>query len=144
MDLLLSDNGIVQKSYEVDKLLENPKERRTLDLSENSQSKNSVLKQRLMNAAGRIQLLRGVHGTFASCESGDSSADCMLSVGEIGFSFLSNAIEDGILKITPKGVKLAAGAAGKVPGALGKNLKFAIQLKGMKFGKVVARGVAGG
>ncbi|WCR54361.1 MAG: hypothetical protein PG981_001383 [Wolbachia endosymbiont of Ctenocephalides orientis wCori] len=40
-------------------------------------------------------------------------------------------------------MKSAASVAGKVP-VLGKNLKFAIQLKGMKFGAPIAKGVAGG
>ncbi len=120
-DLLRSDADIEQKPYEIDKLLKDPKERRFLDLFEDvSQSENSKLKQGFMTAAGRIQFFQGVHETFVSCAKQEGSAtisttDCMLSAGEMGFSFLSQPIENGMLKLNTKVLNPAGSIAGDAP-----------------------------
>ncbi|MCC8369368.1 MAG: ankyrin repeat domain-containing protein [Rickettsia endosymbiont of Oxypoda opaca] len=104
---------------------------------------NPKLKQRLLNAAGRIQLIRGIHSTIATCQDG-SEGYCALSVSGLGYSFLSQPIESVMVKITPKIVNTAAGTAGKfIPRILGYNTKFAIQIGGMKYGAKIARGAAG-
>lgn len=104
---------------------------------------NPKLKQRLLNAAGRIQLIRGIHSTIATCQDG-SEGYCALSVSGLGYSFLSQPIESVMVKITPKIVNTAAGTAGKfIPRILGYNTKFAIQIGGMKYGTKIARGAAG-
>ncbi|WP_447933209.1 ankyrin repeat domain-containing protein [Wolbachia endosymbiont of Dactylopius coccus] len=105
--------------------------------------KNSKLKGRLMNAAGTIQLIRGIHGAIVSCKDG-TAIDCGLSLGGIGWSFASQPIENIMVKVTPKVVTLAERVVGKViPGMLGKQTKFAIRIAGVKYGSTVAKGVAG-
>lgn len=137
-NLLLSETMTdAQRSYEMDKLLEDPKVERFLGVSENPK-----FKQGLMNAAGIMQFMRGVHGTVVSCKSEGLSTNCAFSVGEMVLSFSSQLIENGMLTITPKVVNSAASVAGKVP-VIGGRVKFAIQLGGGKYGKFVARGGAG-
>ncbi len=76
------------------------------------------LSQMGINAAGRISLLRGLHSTIHAGVVGDTTS-FFLGAGEISFSFLSDAIEKGVLKITPQlikqlksGIYISRGAAG--------------------------------
>ncbi|WP_179947478.1 OTU domain-containing protein, partial [Wolbachia endosymbiont of Cylisticus convexus] len=109
----------------------------------NDLTKNSKLKSRLMNAAGRIQLIRGIHGAAVSCTDG-TALDCGLNVGGIIWSFASQPIEYGMVKITPKVVTSAEKIVGRIiPGTLGRQTKFAIQIAGAKFGSTIAKGAAG-
>ncbi|MFT4327777.1 MAG: hypothetical protein AB3P07_04135 [Wolbachia pipientis] len=106
-------------------------------------TKNPKLKSRLMNAAGRIQLIRGIHGAIVSCKDG-TATDCGLNLGGIGWSFASQPIENVMVKITPRIVTSAEKVVGKIiPGTLGKQTKFAVQVAGVKFGSTIAKGVAG-
>ncbi|MFT4327658.1 MAG: ankyrin repeat domain-containing protein [Wolbachia pipientis] len=106
-------------------------------------TKNPKLKSRLMNAAGGIQLIRGIHGAIVSCKDG-TATDCGLNLGGIGWSFASQPIENVMVKITPRVVTSAEKIVGKIiPGTLGKQTKFVIQVAGVKFGSTVAKGVAG-
>ncbi|WP_264735341.1 ankyrin repeat domain-containing protein [Wolbachia endosymbiont (group A) of Rhinocyllus conicus] len=108
-----------------------------------STTKSSKLKSRLMNAAGGIQLIRGIHGAIVSCKDG-TAIDCGLNLGGIGWSFASQPIENVMVKITPKVVASAEKVAGKiVSGTLGKQTKFAIRIAGVKFGSTIAKGTAG-
>ncbi|MBC6686134.1 ankyrin repeat domain-containing protein [Wolbachia pipientis] len=108
-----------------------------------SSTKNSKLKGRLMNAAGGIQLIRGIHGAIVSCKDG-TATDCGLNLGGIAWSFASQPIENVMVKITPKVVVSAEKVVGKIiPGTLGKQTKFAIRVVGVKFGSTIARGTAG-
>ncbi|WP_264337371.1 hypothetical protein [Wolbachia endosymbiont (group B) of Dolichovespula media] len=110
---------------------------------ESSLTKNPKLKSRLMNAAGGIQLIRGIHGAIVSCKDG-TATDCGLNLGGIGWSFASQPIENVMVKITPRVVTSAEKVVGKViPGALGKQTKFAIRVAGVKFGSTIAKGTAG-
>ncbi|WP_264704376.1 ankyrin repeat domain-containing protein [Wolbachia endosymbiont (group B) of Apotomis betuletana] len=110
---------------------------------ESSLTKNLKLKSRLMNAAGGIQLIRGIHGAIVSCKDG-TATDCGLNLGGIGWSFASQPIENVMVKITPRVVTSAEKVVGKViPGALGKQTKFAIRVAGVKFGSTIAKGTAG-
>nr|WP_253309278.1 ankyrin repeat domain-containing protein [Rickettsia endosymbiont of Ceutorhynchus assimilis] len=105
--------------------------------------KSPKLKSRLMNAAGGIQLIRGIHGAIVSCKDG-TATDCGLNLGGIGWSFASQPIENVMVKITPKVVASAEKVAGKiVSGTLGKQTKFAIRIAGVKFGSTIAKGTAG-
>ncbi|WP_353285322.1 ankyrin repeat domain-containing protein [Wolbachia endosymbiont (group A) of Beris morrisii] len=115
------------------------------DISQKTSSatKSSKLKGRLMNAAGGIQLIRGIHGAIVSCKDG-TATDCGLNLGGIGWSFASQPIENVMVKITPKVVASAEKVVGKIiPGTLGKQTKFAIRVVGVKFGSTIARGTAG-
>ncbi|WP_353272741.1 ankyrin repeat domain-containing protein [Wolbachia endosymbiont (group A) of Urophora cardui] len=115
------------------------------DISQQASSatKGSKLKGRLMNAAGGIQLIRGIHGAIVSCKEG-TATDCGLNLGGIGWSFASQPIENVMVKITPKVVASAEKVVGKIiPGTLGKQTKFAIRVVGVKFGSTIARGTAG-
>ncbi|WP_341793893.1 hypothetical protein [Rickettsia endosymbiont of Ceutorhynchus obstrictus] len=104
---------------------------------------NPKLKQGLLNAAGKVQLIRGIHSTIATCQDG-SEGYCALSVTGLSYSFLSQPIEHIMVKITPKIVNTAANTAGKfVPRVLGYNTKFVIQIGGMKYGAKIAKGTAG-
>ncbi len=104
---------------------------------------NPKLKQGLLNAAGRIQLIRGAHGTIVACKDG-STRDCALSVSGLSYAFLSRPIESVMVKITPKIVNTAASTAGKfVPRILGHNTKFAIGIMGARYGTKIAKGAAG-
>ncbi|WP_264685239.1 ankyrin repeat domain-containing protein [Wolbachia endosymbiont (group B) of Parapoynx stratiotata] len=110
---------------------------------ESSLTKNLKLKSRLMNAAGGIQLIRGIHGAIVSCKDG-TATDCGLNLGGIGWSFASQPIENVMVKITPRVVTSAEKVVGKViPGALGEQTKFAIRVAGVKFGSTIAKGTAG-
>ncbi|WP_338477023.1 ankyrin repeat domain-containing protein [Wolbachia endosymbiont (group A) of Nomada hirtipes] len=110
---------------------------------DNGLTKNPKLKSRLMNAAGRIQLIRGIHVAIVSCKDG-TATDCGLNLGGIVWSFASQPIENVMVKITPKVVASAEKVVGKViPGTLGKQTKFAIRVVGVKFGTTVAKGIAG-
>ncbi|WCR54362.1 MAG: hypothetical protein PG981_001384 [Wolbachia endosymbiont of Ctenocephalides orientis wCori] len=119
-DLLRTETmTVAQKSYEMDELFKNPQEERILDLFEGilqsknpnlsedtSQSKNPKY-QELMNAAGRILFIQGAHRAVLSCIKQEGSVtistkDCAFSTGEMVFSFLSQPIENGMLKITQK------------------------------------------
>ncbi|MBV2145508.1 MAG: hypothetical protein KTM48_02060, partial [Wolbachia endosymbiont of Pissodes strobi] len=115
------------------------------DISQQASSatKGSKLKGRLMNAAGGIQLIRGIHGAIVSCKDG-TATDCGLNLGGIAWSFASQPIENVMVKITPKVVASAEKVAGKiVSGTLGKQTKFAIRIAGVKFGSTIAKGAAG-
>ncbi|WP_265039233.1 ankyrin repeat domain-containing protein [Wolbachia endosymbiont (group A) of Yponomeuta plumbellus] len=115
------------------------------DISQQASSatKGSKLKGRLMNAAGGIQLIRGIHGAIVSCKEG-TATDCGLNLGGIGWSFASQPIENVMVKITPKVVASAEKVVGKiVSGTLGKQTKFAIRIAGVKFGSTIAKGTAG-
>ncbi|WP_264707159.1 ankyrin repeat domain-containing protein [Wolbachia endosymbiont (group A) of Acrocera orbiculus] len=114
------------------------------DISQKTSSatKSSKLKGRLMNAAGGIQLIRGIHGAIVSCKDG-TATDCGLNLGGIGWSFASQPIENVMVKITPKVVASAEKIVGKIPGVLGKQTKFAVRVAGVKFGSAIARGTAG-
>ncbi|WP_395460337.1 ankyrin repeat domain-containing protein [Wolbachia endosymbiont (group B) of Myelois circumvoluta] len=110
---------------------------------ESSLTKNLKLKSRLMNAAGGIQLIRGIHGAIVSCKDG-TATDCGLNLGGVGWSFASQPIENVMVKITPRVVTSAEKVVGKViPGALGEQTKFAIRVAGVKFGSTIAKGTAG-
>ncbi len=114
------------------------------DISQQDSSliKNPKLKGRLMSAAGGIQLIRGIHGAIVSCQDGVTT-DCGLNLGGIGWSFVSQPIENAMVKITPKIVTSAEKVVGKIPGVLGKQTKFAVQVAGVKFGSKIAGGAAG-
>ncbi|BAA89627.1 hypothetical protein [Wolbachia sp. wKue] len=106
-------------------------------------TKNPKLKSRLMNAAGRIQLIRGIHGAIVSCTDG-TATDCGLNLGGIGWSFASQPIGNAMVRITPKVVASTGNIVGKIiPGTLGRQTKFAIELAGVKFGSTLAKGAAG-
>ncbi|WCR58422.1 ankyrin repeat domain-containing protein [Wolbachia endosymbiont of Ctenocephalides felis wCfeJ] len=106
-------------------------------------TKNPKLKSRLMNAAGGIQLIRGIHGAIVSCKDG-TATDCGLNLGGIGWSFASQPIENVMVKITPRVVTSAEKVIGKIiPGTLGKQTKFAVRVAGVKFGSTIVKGVAG-
>ncbi|GKS79063.1 MULTISPECIES: ankyrin repeat domain-containing protein [unclassified Wolbachia] len=110
---------------------------------ESSLTKNLKLKSRLMNAAGGIQLIRGIHGAIVSCKDG-TATDCGLNLGGVGWSFASQPIENVMVKITPRVVTSAEKVVGKViPGALGEQTEFAIRVAGVKFGSTIAKGTAG-
>ncbi|MFP3033325.1 MAG: ankyrin repeat domain-containing protein, partial [Wolbachia sp.] len=109
---------------------------------DSSFTKNPKLKSRLMNAAGGIQLIRGIHGAIVSCQDGVTT-DCGLNLGGIGWSFASQPIENAMVKVTPKVLASAEKVVGKIPGVLGKQTKFAVQVAGVKFGSKIAGGVAG-
>ncbi|QJT94912.1 ankyrin repeat domain-containing protein [Wolbachia endosymbiont of Diaphorina citri] len=109
---------------------------------DSSLTKNPKLKGRLMNAAGGIQLIRGIHGAIVSCQDG-MTTDCGLNLGGMGWSFASQPIENAMVKITPKVLASAEKVVGKIPGVLGKQTKFAVQVAGVKFGSKIAGGVAG-
>ncbi|WP_265023236.1 ankyrin repeat domain-containing protein [Wolbachia endosymbiont (group A) of Epistrophe grossularia] len=113
-------------------------------LQQNSDlTKNPKLKSRLMNAAGGIQLIRGIHGAIVSCKDG-TATDCGLNLGGIGWSFVSQPIENVMVKTAPKVVTSAGRVVGRIiPGTLGRQTKFAVQVAGVKFGSTVAKGVAG-
>ncbi|CAN2144542.1 ankyrin repeat domain-containing protein, partial [Wolbachia pipientis] len=106
-------------------------------------TKNPKLKSRLMNAAGGIQLIRGIHGAIASCKDG-TATDCGLNLGGIGWSFVSQPIENVMVKTAPKVVTSAGRVVGRIiPGTLGRQTKFAVKLAGVKFGSTIAKGAAG-
>ncbi|WP_425385343.1 ankyrin repeat domain-containing protein [Wolbachia endosymbiont (group B) of Schoenobius gigantella] len=106
-------------------------------------TKNPKLKSRLMNAAGGIQLIRGIHGAIVSCKDG-TAKDCGLNLGGIGWSFASQPIENVMVKITPRVVTSAEKVVGKIiPGTLGKQTKFVVRVAGVKFGSTIVKGVAG-
>ncbi|WP_338406603.1 ankyrin repeat domain-containing protein [Wolbachia endosymbiont (group A) of Longitarsus flavicornis] len=113
-------------------------------LQQNSDlTKKTKLKSRLMNAAGRIQLIRGIHGAIVSCKDG-TATDCGLNLGGIGWSFASQPIENVMVKIAPKVVTSAEKVVGRIiPGTLGKQTKFVVQVAGVKFGSKIAKGTAG-
>lgn len=95
-----------------------------------STTKSSKLKSRLMNAAGGIQLIRGIHGAIVSCKDG-TAIDCGLNLGGIAWSFASQPIENVMVKITPKVVASAEKVAEKiVSGTLvnRQNLLFGLQV----------------
>lgn len=96
-----------------------------------------------MNAAGGIQLIRGIHGAIVSCKDG-TATDCGLNLGGIGWSFASQPIENVMVKIAPKVVTSSEKVVARiVPGTLGRQTKFAVKLAGVKFGSTIAKGVAG-
>ncbi|WP_265017580.1 hypothetical protein [Wolbachia endosymbiont (group A) of Epistrophe grossularia] len=110
---------------------------------DSSLTKNPKLKSRLMNAAGGIQLIRGIHGAIVSCQDG-MTTDCGLNLGGMGWSFASQPIENAVVKITPKVLASAEKVVGKIiPSTLGKQTKFAVRVMGVKFGSTIARGTAG-
>ncbi len=110
---------------------------------ESSLTKNPKLKSRLMNAAGGIQLIRGIHGAIVSCKNG-TATDCGLNLGGIGWSFASQPIENVMVNFAPKVVTSAEKVVGKIiPGTLGKQTKFAVRIAGVKFGSTIAKGAAG-
>ncbi|MGI2257019.1 PD-(D/E)XK nuclease domain-containing protein [Candidatus Cardinium hertigii] len=62
------------------------------------------LKWELVNAAGKLQLMHGVYGTIISCENPENIKNCVLSTASLGYSFLSQPIENRALSIAYKTV----------------------------------------
>jgi hypothetical protein len=76
--------------------------------------------RRLTNAAGRICLTKGVYDIIRYVRNGDMEGYA-LGTGEMSFSSVSQLVEDGIVKVTPKLVKkmkcsiqLSSGFAGLI------------------------------
>nr|WP_253307709.1 hypothetical protein [Rickettsia endosymbiont of Ceutorhynchus assimilis] len=102
-----------------------------------------TLKLKLINAAGKMQLMHGIYGSLITCKDGETES-CALSVGGLGYAFLSQPIEKVMIKITPKVVNNVAHIGGKIiPRILNYDTKFIVQLAGAKYGAKVAKGVAG-
>ncbi|MEN9916928.1 MAG: hypothetical protein RLY40_860, partial [Pseudomonadota bacterium] len=71
-----------------------------------------------VNAAGRISFLRGLYSTIHSGVVGDE-VGLLLGAGEMSYSFLSDAIEKGVIRITPKIIKQLKGSIFLSRGAAG-------------------------
>ncbi|WP_064644419.1 hypothetical protein [Orientia tsutsugamushi] len=69
---------------------------------------STKLKNKLVNAGSRIQLIRGIHGTIVTCHQAlverksEQNLDCMLSLGEISSSLVIPRGEDALIKKIPK------------------------------------------
>lgn len=84
-----------------------------------------TLQLKLLNAAGKMQLVLGIYGTILCAERKGETADCSLSVAALGYSFLSTPIENAVVRGMPRNMKVA-------------NLKL-----GVKYTAILARGLAG-
>lgn len=112
-------------------------------INRDSDNISPKLKLKLLNAAGKMQLMHGIYGSLITCKDGEAES-CALSVGGLGYAFLSQPIEKVMIKITPKIVNNAAHIGGKViPRILNYDAKFIVQLAGAKYGAKVAKGIAG-
>ncbi|WP_392506541.1 hypothetical protein ACE5D9_01805 [Rickettsia sp. 2024-CO-Wats] len=109
---------------------------------------NNQLKSTLISAAGKIQLIMGIHGAIVQCqESKDSDTevqDCLLSVGGLTYSLASAPIENIIVKQQSKwGVRLLNSFSQVKPKILGHNTKFMFKILSEKYGLKFFKGTAG-
>ncbi|KJV79673.1 hypothetical protein RHORCCE3_1909 [Rickettsia hoogstraalii str. RCCE3] len=109
---------------------------------------NNQLKSKLISAAGKIQLIMGIHGAIVQCkESKDSDTgvqDCLLSVGGLAYSLASAPIENIIVKQQSKwGVRLLNSFSQVTPKILGHNTKFIFKILSAKYGVNFFKGTAG-
>ncbi|MFP3012648.1 MAG: hypothetical protein ACEY3D_06980 [Rickettsia sp.] len=101
------------------------------------------LKLKLINAAGKVQLISGIHSTIVSCQD-ENTNSCALSVSGLGYSFLSQPIENMMVKVAPKMVGNAVDVTSKLaPKVLSYDTKFILQTLGVKYGAKIAKGGAG-
>lgn len=101
------------------------------------------LKLKLINAAGKVQLIHGTYSTITSCLD-EIGSNCALSVGGLGYSFLSQPIENTMVKMLPKMVKNTADVTGKiVPKMFSYDTKFVVHTFGAKYGTKFAKSGAG-
>ncbi|KJW03755.1 hypothetical protein [Rickettsia argasii] len=109
---------------------------------------NNQLKSKLISAAGKMQLIMGIHGAIVQCqESKDSDTgvrDCLLSVGGLTYSLASAPIENIIVKQQSKwGVRLLNSFSQVTPKILGHNTKFIFKILSAKYGVNFFKGTAG-
>ncbi|WP_342260183.1 hypothetical protein [Candidatus Tisiphia endosymbiont of Metellina segmentata] len=118
----------------------------THDLLKNGfPGRGANLKSTIINAASKIQLIRGIHGNIASCQTEGAERDCILSTLDLSYSFLSQPIESTIVKQGSKfGIKVSKSFSQTVPRILGYNTKFALKILGAKYGVKFLKGIAGG
>ena len=95
---------------------------------------NSKLYNIVLNAAGAIQLMRGVHGTLVACSDKGKPVDCTLGITGILWSFASKPIESILVRSFPvfiKGsFKIIEIATSR---ALSTQTKFIVKVVGLKF-----------
>lgn len=108
--LVTSEDGQKLNSYELNKILKAPMEGslKTIPYYLEVAKARYSNPGRLVNAAGRISMIRGIHGVLHSASQGDM-VEFSLGAGEIGFSMFSQLIEDKVVKITPKVIKQMKG-----------------------------------
>lgn len=111
-------------------------------IDRDSYSISPELKLKLINAAGKIQLIRGVHGLVVSCQEG-TIGDCTLSVSELGYSFLSQPIENMMVKTAPRMINNAADVVSHIVPKLSYHTKFVVQIWGGRYATKLAKGGAG-
>ncbi|MCC8418595.1 MAG: hypothetical protein LN590_03265 [Rickettsia endosymbiont of Glossina mortisans submortisans] len=101
------------------------------------------LKLKLINAAGKIQLICGVHGMMVSCQD-EIGSNCVLSVSGLGYSFLSQHIESMMVKAVPRMINNAGDVVSHiVPRILSYDTKLVVKAFGGKYGIKLAKGGAG-
>ncbi|APR98948.1 ankyrin repeat domain-containing protein [Wolbachia endosymbiont of Folsomia candida] len=104
-DLVLSNDGQMLDSYQLNKILKGPIEQSIKALPYYMEVANTKhWPNRLTNAAGRISMAKGFYDIAHSIRYGDTQG-FLLGSGEIGFSLFSQLIEDGIVKVAPQVIK---------------------------------------
>lgn len=112
-------------------------------IDRDSYSISPELKLKLINAAGNIKLIRGVHGMIVSCQD-EIGSNCVLSVSGLGYSFLSQPIENIMVKAAPRMINNAGDVVSHiVPRILSYDTKFVVQAFGGKYGIKLAKGGGG-
>ncbi|WP_157956387.1 ankyrin repeat domain-containing protein [Wolbachia endosymbiont of Folsomia candida] len=104
-DLVLSEDGQMLDSYQLNKILKGPVEQSIKALPYYLEVANTKhWPNRLTNAAGRISMVKGYYDIAHSIRYGDTQG-FLLGSGEIGFSLFSQLIEDGVVKVAPQVIK---------------------------------------
>ncbi|XGA08004.1 MAG: ankyrin repeat domain-containing protein [Wolbachia endosymbiont of Xenopsylla cheopis] len=108
--LVISEDGKKLNSYELNKILKAPMEGsiKTIPYYLEVAKARYQNPGRLTNAAGRISMLRGIHGTLYALQQGDVT-EFALGAGEISFSMFSQLIEDKVVIFAPKIIKQMKG-----------------------------------
>ncbi|MCC8370576.1 MAG: hypothetical protein LN566_04395 [Rickettsia endosymbiont of Stiretrus anchorago] len=60
----------------------------------NSKQYGKALGNKLLNAAGHIQLINSLHSISQACVQDDATKECMLGLAGFSYSFLSQPIEN--------------------------------------------------
>jgi len=102
-----------------------------------------LLKWKLVNAAGKLQLMHGVYGTSIACWNPENMQNCVFRTVSLGYSFLSQPIENLVIEGTHTIVdKIAIPSSIMVSKILPYNPKM-VEVIGGEYTLKLSKGAAG-
>ncbi|WP_341788275.1 leucine-rich repeat domain-containing protein [Rickettsia endosymbiont of Lasioglossum villosulum] len=108
-----------------------------------SKQYGKALGNKLLNAAGHIQLINSLHSISQTCVQDDATKECMLGLAGFSYSFLSQPIENIAIKYTVKSLNNAGNIASKFSRFKSIKPEFIIKVGAGKYAVKFAKGAAG-